>query len=133
MNERTQRNLITLLKIFKNRPYHLSKYLLDNDAFNSEFLKKVEKSFKLDEISNKQQSHELSSNFNSISQMDDFYNSLLDEMQELIVKKTKKSDISKELNKKLSKLLKDERYEEAAALRDYMTSIGIKRKNSDEK
>ncbi len=42
MSDRTQRNLITLLKLFKNRPYHLSKYLLDNSAFNKDFLRKID-------------------------------------------------------------------------------------------
>ena len=32
MNE-DHKNLIALLKIFKNRPYHLAKYLIDNMNF----------------------------------------------------------------------------------------------------
>ena len=131
MNERTQRNLITLLKIFKNRPYHLSKYLLDNDAFNLDFLKKIDKSFKLSEISNKYDNTDLNNYFESITQMDDFYSSLLDEIQELMLKNSNKTDLERELNERLSKLIKEEKYEEAAALRDYMIDMGIKRKNDE--
>ena len=50
-NENIQKNLITLLKIFKNRPYHLSKYLLDNSAFDNSFLNKIKNSDKLSTLS----------------------------------------------------------------------------------
>jgi hypothetical protein len=126
MSDRTQRNLITLLKLFKNRPYHLSKYLLDNQAFNKDFLKKIDKSFKLNELSNKYSNLDLDS-FNNLTQMDDFYNSLLDEMHEIILH-DKSVDITKSLNERLDSLIRDEKYEEAAAIRDYMTHLGIKRR-----
>ena len=35
------KNLVILLKMFKNRPYHLAKYLTDNTAFSQEFIKKI--------------------------------------------------------------------------------------------
>lgn len=126
MSDRTQRNLITLLKLFKNRPYHLSKYLLDNQAFNKDFLKKIDKSFKLNELSNKYSNLDLDS-FNNLTQMDDFYNSLLDEMHEIILH-DKSVDITKSLNERLDSLIRDEKYEEAAAIRDYMAHLGIKRR-----
>jgi hypothetical protein len=126
MSDRTQRNLITLLKLFKNRPYHLSKYLLDNSAFNKEFLKKIDKSFKLNELSNKYSNLDLDS-FSSLTQMDDFYNSLLEEMHEIVLH-DKSVDLTKSLNERLDFLIKDEKYEEAAAIRDYMVQLGIKRR-----
>lgn len=126
MSDRTQRNLITLLKLFKNRPYHLSKYLLDNSAFNKEFLKKIDKSFKLNELSNKYSNLDLDS-FSSLTQMDDFYNSLLEEMYEIVLH-DKSVDLTKSLNERLDFLIKDEKYEEAAAIRDYMVQLGIKRR-----
>jgi hypothetical protein len=126
MSDRTQRNLITLLKLFKNRPYHLSKYLLDNSAFNKEFLKKIDKSFKLNELSNKYSNLDLDS-FSSLTQMDDFYNSLLEEMHEIVIR-DKSVDLTKSLNERLDFLIKDEKYEEAAAIRDYMVQLGIKRR-----
>lgn len=126
MSDRTQRNLITLLKLFKNRPYHLSKYLMDNSAFNKDFLKKIDKSFKLNELSNKYSNLDLD-NFNSLAQMDDFYSSLLEEMHEIVLH-DKSVDLTKSLNERLDSLIRDEKYEEAAALRDYMVHLGIKRK-----
>lgn len=126
MSDRTQRNLITLLKLFKNRPYHLSKYLLDNSAFNKEFLKKIDKSFKLNELSNKYSNLDLDI-FSSLTQMDDFYNSLLEEMHEIVLH-DKSVDLTKSLNERLDFLIKDEKYEEAAAIRDYMVQLGIKRR-----
>lgn len=128
MSDRTQRNLITLLKLFKNRPYHLSKYLLDNSALNKEFLKKIDKSFKLNELSNKYSNLDLDS-FNSLTQMDDFYNSLLEEMHEIVLH-DKSVNLSKSLNERLDFLIRDEKYEEAAAIRDYMTHLGIKRRTN---
>jgi hypothetical protein len=127
MSDRTQRNLITLLKLFKNRPYHLSKYLLDNSAFNKDFLRKIDKSFKLNELSNKCSNADLDS-FNNLNQMDDFYNSLLEEMNEIVLH-DKSVNLTIILNEKLDDLIKEEKYEEAAALRDYMLSMNIKRKN----
>ena len=126
MSDRTQRNLITFLKLFKNRPYHLSKYLLDNSAFNKDFLRKIDKSFKLNELSNKCSNSELDA-FNNINQMDDFYNSLLEEMNEIVIH-DKSINLTIILNEKLDDLIKEEKYEEAAALRDYMLSMNIKRK-----
>ena len=126
MSDRTQRNLITLLKLFKNRPYHLSKYLLDNSAFNKDFLRKIDKSFKLNELSNKCSNSDLDA-FNNLNQMDDFYNSLLEEMNEIVLH-DKSINLTIILNEKLDALIKEEKYEEAAALRDYMLSMNIKRK-----
>jgi pentatricopeptide repeat protein len=40
-----------------------------------------------------------------------------------------KSEISKELNDKLDSYIREEKFEEAAKLRDYMQKNSIKRKN----
>jgi hypothetical protein len=122
-DENIHKNLISLLKIFKNRPYHLSKYLLDNQAFNNDFLKKIKKSDKLSDLSDTN----LPNYFHNINQMEDFYNSLLEESKEFPIKKTKK-EIIEDLNLKLNKLIESEMYEEAAALRDFMLKNGIKKK-----
>jgi len=45
------KKLITLLKLFKNRPHHLAKYLIDNDALNSEFTNSLINSNKISKIS----------------------------------------------------------------------------------
>ena len=120
-NENTNSNLISLFKLFKNRPYHLTKYLMDNSAFTKDFLDKINNSSKLSNISE----NEIPSFFNNINQMEDFYNSLL-EQSKLPVKLSKKK-LQEELNNRLYILIKEERYEEAAALRDYMLQYGIKK------
>lgn len=125
MTDRTQRNLITLLKLFKNRPYHLSKYLLENTAFDKGFLRKIDKSFKLNELSSKCSNSDLES-FNNLNQMDDFYSSLLEEMNEIVLHD--RNNLTIVLNDRLDSLIRDEKYEEAAALRDYMLTLDIKRK-----
>jgi protein-arginine kinase activator protein McsA len=121
-NENIHKNLITLLKMFKNRPYHLSKYLLDNDAFNQEFIDKIKNSSKLSSMNT-----DISNYFSSITEMEQFYNSLIEESR-LPVKVSKKS-LSITLSEKLQQLIDNEKYEEAAALRDYMLANGIKKIN----
>ena len=127
-NEELYKNLVSLLKLFKNRPYHLAKYLIDNSAFSKTFVDKVLKSEKLNEFSeDKIESINTSVYFVNISQMEDFYNSLLDEMKEISnIKNTE--EISNELNGRLNELIKNEKYEEAAKIRDYMNKNGIKKK-----
>jgi cysteinyl-tRNA synthetase len=128
-NEELYKNLVSLLKLFKNRPYHLAKYLIDNSAFNKTFVNKVLKSEKLNEFSeDKIESINTSVYFVNISQMEDFYNSLLDEMKNISMTKSSE-EISNELNSRLNDLIKNEKYEEAARIRDYMNKNGIKRKN----
>jgi hypothetical protein len=122
MNDDTYKKLVTLLKLFKNRPYHLGKYLLDNNALNKDFIKTVLNSDKLNELSNNEN---LIINFNSIEQMEEFYSSLVDLNN--LDNKTQ-DQIEEELNLKLNKLIEDEKYEEAANLRDYMKRKKIKRK-----
>ena len=126
MSRNDNKNLITLLKLFKNRPYHLAKYLIDNQAFSQEFLDKLRKSDRLNQLQN---SDFESQYFSNISQMEDFYNSLLEEVSKMSkVKSTK--EITEELNKKLNDLIIQEKFEEAAQLRDNMLKIRIKRKNN---
>lgn len=118
------KNLVTLLKLFKNRPYHLAKFLIDKDALNEKFSKDIKNSSKLSELDSTKNSKSL--NFLSISQMDDYFQSLFESEQ---IKPKTPQQIEKELNKELDKLLKEENYEEAACLRDYMVMKGFKRKS----
>jgi ribonuclease Y len=73
----------------------------------------------------KEENSNITVNFISISQMEDFYNSLLEESTQPV--KSSKEDLSKELNNRLNQLIDKEKYEEAAALRDYMMLKGIKK------
>lgn len=116
MNDKYE-NLLKLLKLFKNRPYHLTKYLIDNSALNEDFIEKLKES-EISEISEKEL------NFNSIEEMENFYVSLID-IKNLEQKDS--NEIKIELNEKLEEAIRLENYEEAARIRDYMNIKNIKR------
>ena len=106
-------NLTRLLLLFQNRPHHLAKYLIDKCAFNDFFLKMVEESDKLNNPTE-------TPFFRSVDEMNDYYD---------IFKENSKNNHNKkveELFSKLQECLKEEKYEDAARLRDYMIKIGIK-------
>ncbi|CAG7581626.1 MAG: hypothetical protein SLAVMIC_00935 [uncultured marine phage] len=123
-NDNLYRNLVILLKIFKNRPNHLAKYLIDNSAFTSEFIENLINSEKLNKMNpNETQSYFSeplnldAPYFSNYEQMNDYYN-------DMMIQETKQlqdpSKIEEELNEKLSEHLNNENYEDAVKLRDYM-------------
>lgn len=114
------KKLITLLKLFKNRPYHLAKYLIENSAFNKEFIEHLLSSKKINDLS--EVDMDITKNFTSISEMEDFYTSLINDID---VKNEK--EVEEKLNTKLNDFLLKEKYEDAAKLRDYMKRNNIKR------
>ena len=120
-NEELKEHLANFLKMFKNRPYHLAKYLIDNSALNKSFLNKIVKSGKLN-TETPQITPEVP--ITDISEMEDYYNSILDPIK--IGNKTLE-EITKETNDKMDELIKNEKFEEAAKLRDYMNKKCIKR------
>jgi excinuclease UvrABC helicase subunit UvrB len=120
-NEELNEHLANFLKMFKNRPYHLAKYLIDNSALNKSFLNKIVKSGKLN-TETPQITPEVP--ITDISEMEDYYNSILDPIK--IGHKTVE-EITKETNDKMDELIKNEKFEEAAKLRDYMNKKSIKR------
>jgi excinuclease UvrABC helicase subunit UvrB len=120
-NEELNEHLANFLKMFKNRPYHLAKYLIDNSALNKSFLNKIVKSGKLN-TETPQITPEVP--ITDISEMEDYYNSILDPIK--IGNKTVE-EITKETNDKMDELIKNEKFEEAAKLRDYMNKKSIKR------
>jgi hypothetical protein len=113
--------LVIFLKLFKNRPYHLSKYLLDNNALDKNFIKTLLNNKKIDNMLDSN----VSIDFESIKDMNSFYSKLVD--IEKLDNKTFE-EIEQELNIKLNKLIQIENYEEAIILRDYMNRKNIKRK-----
>ena len=125
-NEDLYRNLVILLKMFKNRPYHLAKYLIENSAFSNDFIKKVSENAKLINLSEEDNQSKQPIYFLDIGKMNDHYSSFTDEIKLLERGKTP-MEIEMELNEKLDKLLFDEKYEDAARVRDYMTKNKIKR------
>lgn len=120
-NEELNEHLANFLKMFKNRPYHLAKYLIDNSALNKSFINKIVKSGKLN-TETPQITPEVP--ITDISEMEDYYNSILDPIK--IGNKTVE-EITKETNDKMNELIKNEKFEEAAKLRDYMNKKSIKR------
>jgi len=110
-NDKIYQNLLNLLKCFKNRPYHLAKYLIDNKGLSKSFIKKLQTS----EIKNV----DMDIVFSDISELDDFFDSILDTKSE--------EEIIAEINKKLDNIISDENYEEAIQVRDYMIKNKIPR------
>lgn len=118
--DKDYKNLLAILKLFRNRPSHLAKFLIDNKAFKLEFLEKIENSEKLSNI-NKSDLH-----FNTISEMNDYYNSLVDDLDKMRDKKTKK-ELELDFNSRLMLAIESENYEEASRIRDYMKKNKIRK------
>ena len=118
------KNLVTLLKLFKNRPYHLAKFLLDKDALDKKFSNDIEKSTKLLELDRK--SEGLYPNFSNITKMNDYFQNLLENNQQRL---QTPAELERDLNAQLDRLIREEKYEEAACLRDYMMEKNLKRKS----
>lgn len=125
-NDDFYNDLVTFLKMFKNRPNHLAKYLLDNYAVNKDFLKKISNNDQLKSLSNNDEKLNSPIYFADINKMNDYYNSFTDDIKRLNKGKTPE-EIEKEMNDKLEKFISDEKYEDAARLRDYMQRSKIKR------
>jgi hypothetical protein len=124
--EKLYKNLITLIKLFSGRPLHLAKYLIENEALDKDFIQKIINNAKLSDM-NDTDATALSKAiyFVDISHMKDYYNSLLDDVSKV----ESKRDVSKELNEKLDKFIREERYEDAIRIRDFMSKNNIDRKN----
>ena len=126
-NDNLYRNLVILLKMFKNRPYHLTKYLIENSALTSEFIKKVSENEKLADISDDEDDKvKQPIYFLDIGKMNDYYSSFTDEIK-LLEKCKTNEEIEEEFNSRIETLLIEEKYEDAARLRDYMKKNNIKR------
>ena len=107
-----EKRLSLLFKIFNNRPNHLAQFLIENNAFDEDFIKKVTSSNKLSKIKkDKEDIEELI--FVDYDQMNDYFKDIIEYDDD-------NEELEKELNNKLFDLLENEEYEEAAKLRDYM-------------
>lgn len=113
--EKLYENLVNFLKLFKNRPHHLAKYLIDNNSLSEDFSNKI--------VNSKIEKHKLPQ-FKNISEITEFFNSIIEPI--LIDGKTPR-DLSIQLSKKLNDMLDEERYEEAILIRDYMNDNNIPR------
>jgi len=120
-------NLLIILKLFQNRPNHLSKFLIDSKALNPEFINKLKDSERLNEIK-RNGIHDNYLHFNTISEMKEYYSSLIDDLEN-IRKKKSGTELIKEFNDKLSEAIRIEYYEEASRIRDYMKLNNIPKIN----
>jgi len=114
--DKLYQSLILILKLFKNRPYHLAKYLIDNEALDDRFVRKI--------INSKNKLNNKIDNiyFKDISKLNEYFNSIIEDTRE----KTQEQ-ILLDLNIKLDNLINEEKYEEAICLRDYMIKNNIPR------
>ena len=114
-NNKNVKNLVNFLKFFINRPNHLAKYLLDHDALDSKFLNSLQNNkFLTDESKST-----IDLYFVDINQMNNFFKSLITNGS----KNRDIEDLKGELNKELDNCLKEERYEDAIRIRDYLRKI----------
>jgi excinuclease UvrABC helicase subunit UvrB len=126
MSKPDQSNLINLFKLFKNRPNHLVRFLLDNDALNDKFLNRVKNNMNL---SNDIQESDLNKSFDSIEDMKDHFSLFINDV-EISKKKKTKEELIEELTLKIIVAVDNEDYEEAARVSDYMVRNNLK-KNKD--
>jgi excinuclease UvrABC helicase subunit UvrB len=113
--------LVNFLKLFKDRPYHLANYLIDNYAISSSFINKILNSDKLKNFKEQPDTY-----FYDIAEMEDFFNSFID-IKELKTNKKNIEKITKDVNDKMNNFIKEEKFEDAVQLRDYMIKNRIKR------
>ncbi len=122
--DKDYKNLLTLLRMFKNRPNHLSKFLIENNALNKHFLDRIENSDKLSNI-NLSKTGDSHYYFTNISEMKAYYVSLVDDL-ELIKTKKSREDLKKYLIECLNVSILGEDFEEAARIRDFMVINKLK-------
>lgn len=118
-------NLNNLLRLFKNRPHHLAKFLIDNEALTKDFTQKLKNSDKLSDLTNSELEY-MEMYFSDIPAMNNFFQSFLDDIENL--KKTKSLEqIAIDINKRLDESIKSENFEKSVQIRDYMNRHNIKR------
>ena len=115
-------NLVNLFKLFKNRPHHLTRFLLDQDALKDNFLKKINNNSKLSNLD----STDINEYFNSIDDMKDHYSLYINDV-EISKRKKTKEELIEELNLKIKESIELENYEEAVRIRDYMIRNNLKK------
>lgn len=125
---RLYRNLSILLKLFKNRPNHLAKYLIENSAFTEEFIYNIIGSKKLNEMNPSdaynyfvEENNLTPVYFTDFDEMENFYTGIIEDKSITI----DTTELTKELNIKLEKYVNEEKYEEAVKIRDYMRKNNI--------
>ena len=102
MNRQEKYELMAaLLARFENKKWILSKFLIDNEAISENFLRSINTEFLAEDTPI----------FTDLTQLNNYLNKIID--KECGIKRI-------DLEKKLQELLDEERYEEAAKLRDWL-------------
>ncbi len=96
-------SLANLFRLFGGRHSHLAKFLVDNGAVTDAFIRRID-------CSNMEQR----SDFSSISELEGYYASALG---------TEVAVAEVDLAERLARLIEEEKYEDAARLRDYMRKL----------
>lgn len=127
--DKVYNNLILLLKMFKNKPYQLGKYLMQNDALNEIFLEKLLHSKKLNELDEKIRNGnnpfpEEQKHFNNIYELKKSQSDILRPEVKMLENKDIKQ-LEQNLNKQLREAEEKEDFEKAATIRDYMLMLNI--------
>jgi protein-arginine kinase activator protein McsA len=120
MNYTDYKGLSKFLKFFISRPNHLARYLIENDALNKDFLKKISSIDKADV----DESNLISVYFLDINQMNNFFNRLIENGGGQL---DSNENLIEELEKELQNCLFEERYEDAIRIRDYLKNIKNKK------
>ena len=125
--DKVYNNLIVLLKMFKNKPYQLAKYLLQNDAFDSVFLEKLIHSKKLNEMDEKLRQEknpffEEPKHFNNYHDLRNSQNEILRPETKMLENKDLKK-LEEDLNRQLYVATEKEDFEKAVSIRDYMLML----------
>ena len=120
MNHTDYKGLSKFLKFFINRPNHLARYLIENDALNKDFLKKISSI----DRSDVDESNLISVYFLDINQMNNFFNKLIENKDAQL---DSNENLIEELEKELQICLFEERYEDAIRIRDYLKNIKNKK------
>jgi hypothetical protein len=95
--------LAGLINLFEGRNNHLAKFLVENGAVSDTFISRID----FTQLTQRR-------DFTSIGEMHGYYSSVLSET----VPRNEE-----DLEGRLARLLEEERYEDAARLRDYMRKI----------
>lgn len=128
-DDKIYKNLVIFLKIFRNRPNHLAKYLIDNLALDENFIENISNSEKLNKIDPSEPYNYFSDSvkiktpyFSNFEEMNEYYNNMMVQDLNLLSDPDK---IKEEINEKLYECIDNENYEEAARIRDYMKRNNI--------
>lgn len=139
MSDNIYENLVTLLKLFKDKPQYLVKFLLENNAFTEEFLKKVFDSTELKRINTLKDSDVSEKDifsqlphFKDITSMNNYFSSIINGKNKPAKSENIYDLINKNLREKIIKDLDDaienENYLLAASIRDRMKELNIRYK-----